>query len=67
MSSKLELADIQGGILTAYGRLGFPKARYLLLHVRDAAAGRAAIEFIRQNVTTALRWPSRSADRKSVV
>ncbi len=65
MSSKLELADIQGGILTAYGRLGFPKARYLLLHVRDAAAGRAAIEFIRQNVTTALRWPSRSAAAKA--
>ena len=57
-AAKLELADIQGGVLTAYGRLGFPKARYLLLHVRDAVAGRAAIEFIRHRVTTALRWPS---------
>jgi deferrochelatase/peroxidase EfeB len=55
---KLELADIQGNILTAYGRLGFPKARYLLLNIRDASAGRAAIEFIRPLVTTALRWPS---------
>jgi deferrochelatase/peroxidase EfeB len=56
--AKLELADIQGNILTAYGRLGFPKARFLLLNVRDGKAGRAAIEFIRHQVTTALRWPS---------
>jgi Dyp-type peroxidase family len=58
LPGRLELADLQGNILTAYGRLGFPKARYLLLNIRDAAAGRAAIEFIRPLVTTALRWPS---------
>jgi len=54
----LELADIQGNILTAYGRLGFPKARYLLFHVGDAAAGRAFVDALRRRVTTALRWPS---------
>ena len=26
---ELNLADIQGGILRAYGRLGFPKARHI--------------------------------------
>lgn len=56
---KLELADLQGNILTAYGRLGFPRARALLLNVRDAAAGRAFIERYRPRVTTALRWESR--------
>ena len=58
MTSKLELADIQGNILTAYGRLGFSKARYLLLHVGDAAAGRAFVLALQPRVTTALRWPS---------
>lgn len=59
----LELADIQGNILTAYGRLGFPKGRFLLVNVRDAARGRAFIEFLRPRVTTALRWPSRKRSR----
>ena len=58
MSSTLELSDIQGNILTAYGRLGFPKARYLLFHVGDAAAGRAFVAALHRRVTTALRWPS---------
>lgn len=58
MTTNLELADIQGNILTAYGRLGFPKARYLLFHVGNAAAGRAFVDALRLRVTTALRWPS---------
>jgi Dyp-type peroxidase family len=58
MTSTLELADIQGNILTAYGRLGFPKARYLLFHVGDAQTGRAFVGALHRKVTTALRWPS---------
>lgn len=58
MTMDLELADIQGNILTAYGRLGFPKARYLLVHVGNPSAGRAFVEALRHRVTTALRWPS---------
>ena len=58
MTDLLELGDIQGNILSAYGRLGFPKARYLLVHVGDASAGRALVEALRRRVTTALRWPS---------
>lgn len=58
MTSQLELADIQGNILTAYGRLGFPKARYLLFHVGDAQAGRSFVSALHRGVTTALRWPS---------
>ena len=55
---ELELGDLQGGILSAYGKQGFPKARYLLLHVEQAEAGRALVEALRPAVTTALRWPS---------
>lgn len=56
---ELELGDLQGGILSAYGKLGFPRARYLLFHVDSSAAGRAFVEALRPLVTTALRWPSR--------
>ena len=65
-ASRLELADIQGNILTAYGRLGFPKARYLLFHVGDAAAGRAFVRAIHHRVTTALRWPSHRPRLKAI-
>ena len=56
MTVHLDLADIQGGVLRAYGRLGFPKARYFFLTVRDAARGRAFVEALRPRVTTAARW-----------
>ncbi|PZW48285.1 hypothetical protein C8P66_10532 [Humitalea rosea] len=59
MTVALDLADIQGNILSAYGRLGFPKGRFLVLHVHDAKAGRSVIENLRPRVTTAVRWPSR--------
>lgn len=57
----LDLADIQGGVLTAYGKLGFPKGRLLLFHVDEPAAGRAFVERLRKRVTTALRWRSGKA------
>jgi Dyp-type peroxidase family len=56
--AELELGDLQGGILSAYGKMGFPKARFLLFQVRDGAAGRRFVETLRPRVTTALRWPS---------
>ncbi len=58
VARELDLANIQGNILTAYGRRGFPKARFLLFHVENADAGRAFVAKIRPHVTTALRWPS---------
>ncbi len=54
----LDLADIQGNVLTAYGKLGFPKGRVLLFHVAEPAAGRAFVERLRPLTTSALRWPS---------
>jgi Dyp-type peroxidase family len=56
----IEFGDLQGNILTAYGRLGFPYGCFGLLTVRDAARGRLMVETLRPRVTTALRWPSRA-------
>ncbi|MDP8916587.1 MAG: hypothetical protein M3M95_05205 [Pseudomonadota bacterium] len=56
---ELDLADIQGNVLTAYGRQGFPKARQLVFNISDADAGRAFVRALLPQVTSALRWPSR--------
>jgi len=53
---ELDLADIQGGILRAYGRLGFPKGRYFFLTVHDGLKGRRFVEHLRPRITTAARW-----------
>jgi deferrochelatase/peroxidase EfeB len=58
MAVALDLADIQGNILSAYGKLGFPKGRFITLHVSDAAAGRQFVTDLLPGITTALRWPS---------
>ena len=59
----LDFADIQGGILRAYGRLGFPKGRIFFLTVTNAEQGRRFVERLRPRVTTAARWvdPRRGA------
>jgi hypothetical protein len=58
MAVKLDLADIQGNILTAYGKLGFPKGRFILLHVDEAASGRRFATAMLPMITTALGWSS---------
>src|ERR1700693_5252335 len=58
MAVALDLADIQGNILSAYGKLGFPKGRLITLHVDDAALGRKFVNALLPGITTALRWPS---------
>jgi deferrochelatase/peroxidase EfeB len=52
----LDLADIQGGILRAYGRQGFPKGRTFFLTIREPAKGRQFVEALRPRITTAARW-----------
>jgi deferrochelatase/peroxidase EfeB len=63
MTDTLDLADIQGGILRAYGRQGFPKGRTFFLKVNAAAQGRRLVMALRPRITTASRWsnPRRSA------
>ncbi len=56
MVRALDLADIQGNILRAYGRQGFPKARYVFLHIKNQKDGRDFVDRIRPSITTAVRW-----------
>lgn len=54
----LRLADIQGNILNAYGKQGFPKGRAIFLHVENGQKGRKFLEKFYERVTTAVRWKS---------
>ncbi|WP_298337071.1 hypothetical protein [uncultured Erythrobacter sp.] len=54
----LRLADIQGNILNAYGKQGFPKGRAIFLHVDNGKKGREFLEEFYDRVTTAVRWKS---------
>ncbi len=58
MALQLDRTDIQGNLLTAYGRLGFPAARCVLLHVTDGPKARDFLEELRSKITTAELWPS---------
>ena len=40
MSKVLDLMDIQGNVIRAYGRYNFPFARYVFFNIRDGARGR---------------------------
>jgi Dyp-type peroxidase family len=53
----LDLADIQGDVLRAYGN-DYPFTTYLFLRVDDAAAGRAFLGALRSRVTSAAPWPA---------
>lgn len=56
MTRELDLADIQGNIIRAYGGYGYPVARYFCLHIHNSVAGRAFVDAVRREVTTAERW-----------
>src|ERR1700756_4348615 len=62
MAVELDLADIQGNILTPYGKLGFPKGRFMLFHIGNPDSGRKFVARLLPMITTALRWPSLSTD-----
>ncbi|MFN3371104.1 MAG: hypothetical protein ACK4Z0_06205, partial [Sphingomonadaceae bacterium] len=59
-SVQLERGDLQGGILEAYSRTGFPYARTLLFEVGESAAagaaGRAFVAALLPLVTAATPW-----------
>lgn len=56
MTTKLDLLDIQGNVIRAYGRFGYPVARYVFLNINNAAAGRAFVGAITKKVTTSVDW-----------
>ncbi|WP_223425374.1 Dyp-type peroxidase [Tateyamaria pelophila] len=57
MARTLNLHDIQGNVVRAYGRFSFPFARYFFFNISDAAEGRKFVDDVRRHVTTAARWP----------
>jgi hypothetical protein len=56
MTRELNLDDIQGNVIRAYGRFNFPCARYFFLNIKNAAAGRKFIDEVRGEITTGTRW-----------
>ncbi|MFY0615964.1 Dyp-type peroxidase [Shimia sp.] len=60
MARSLNLHDIQGNVVRAYGRFSFPFARYFFFNISEAKAGRRFVDEVRQNVTTAARWPEQA-------
>lgn len=61
MSYRLDLDDIQGNVVRAYGRYSFPFARYMFFNISDAAKGRAWVNAVLPYVTTAAQWPTPEA------
>ncbi len=57
MARTLNLHDIQGNVVRAYGRYAFPFARYFFFNISNSAAGRKFVNAVRRQVTTAARWP----------
>ena len=51
-STALDLHDIQGNIVKAYGRYGFPRGRYVLFSVCNGAAGRKFVQALAPTITT---------------
>ncbi|GAA0765070.1 peroxidase [Ideonella azotifigens] len=56
MTKQLDLLDIQGNLVRAYGRFGYPLARYVFLAVHQPAAGRALVGDLTRYVTGSLDW-----------
>ncbi len=57
MITQMDLGDIQGNIVKAYGRYGFPVARHILYHVASGVIGREFVADIAPLVTTSVPWP----------
>ncbi|HYD79762.1 MAG TPA: peroxidase [Paucimonas sp.] len=56
MTKELDLFDIQGNVIRAYGRYSFPVARYVLLRIHDGGRGRRFVGAVTKRVTTSVDW-----------
>ena len=52
----MDFDDIQGNIVKAYGRYGYPKARYVFFQFHDMDAGRGFIRALLPLLTTSRPW-----------
>ncbi len=57
MSTQLDLADIQGNTVVAYGRYGFPAARFVFFRVTSPEDGRLFVAEVASLVTTSVPCP----------
>ena len=56
MTKQLQLTDIQGNIVQAYGRASFIFARYLFLKISDGNKGRCFVDKVLPKITSAKMW-----------
>ena len=56
MTKQLDLLDIQGNVIRAYGRFGYPVARYVFLNIRHSALAREFVGVVTKHVTTCVQW-----------
>ena len=54
--STIDLHDVQGVVLKAYGRHGFPKARYIVFRIKEGGAGREFVRGLTPMITTSAPW-----------
>ena len=67
MERSLNLHDIQGNVVRAYGRFSFPFARYFFFNIVTPEEGRKFVDAVRQHVTTGARWPEEAEKPKCTV
>ena len=53
MSTQLDLHDIQGNIIKAYGRYGYPMSRYFFFRINKSAGAREFVKLMAPLITTA--------------
>ena len=56
MPTHLDLHDIQGNVIKAYGRFKFTQARYIFYHVKNEDQGRAFVRAVRKYITSSAPW-----------
>lgn len=56
MTKQLDLLDIQGNVIRAYGRFDYPVARYVFLNIRNSALAREFVGAVTKKVTSAVEW-----------
>jgi Dyp-type peroxidase family len=56
MTKRLDLLDIQGNVIRAYGRFGYPVARYVFFNIRQSDVARDFLKELSKHVTTAIDW-----------
>ena len=57
MTTVLDLDDIQGTVVKAYGRFGLVVARYVFFHVSVPVAGRKFVGDLVPLMTSGVPWP----------